>query len=137
MLGELVKARVDFLRAQSLERGDGVAVDLAKAVRLYRRAAFRGLADAQHALGFLYAVGHGVPRNEAMGVAWFVAAAEQEHAAAQHNLGVMCAEGRGTPQDEERAVFWFYRAALNGNQLSRDWIAANRDLLPAEIVTQS
>ncbi len=136
MLNELDRARVDFIRAQLIERGDGVAADMAEAVRLYRRAALRGLADAQHALGFLHAIGHGVPRNEAMAVAWFAAAADQDHAAAQHNLGVMYAEGRGVPQDEERAVYWFYRAALNGNHVSREWIEAHRNVLPAEIINE-
>ncbi|RFA30034.1 hypothetical protein CAI21_07400 [Alkalilimnicola ehrlichii] len=127
MLSALDKARIDYLRGQYLERGEGRPADLPAAVRLYRRAAMRGLPEAQHALGFLYAIGYGVARNEAMAVAWLKAAAKQDHASAQHNLGVMYAEGRGVEQDERTAIYWFYRAALNGNEVSKDWISTTRE----------
>jgi TPR repeat protein len=133
MLSDYDKARVDFLRGQYFERGEDVAEDLPRAVRLYRRAALRGLADAQHALGFLYATGRGVELNEDLAVAWFKAAAEQDHATAQHNLAVMYAEGRGVEEDEATAVYWFYRAALNGNDVARDWISSRGHGVPDEM----
>lgn len=97
-------------------------MDLVEAARQYRRAALRGLAEAQHALAFLYATGQGVRRDDALSLRWFEAAARQGHVAAQHNLGVMFAEGRGTSPDEQTAVRWFYRAALGGSAESRRWL---------------
>jgi len=88
-------------------------MDLAMALACYRRAAMRGLADAQHAIAFMYATGRGTERDETLAVRWFREAARQGHYAAQHNLAVMYAEGRGVPEDAAAAVAWFYRAALN------------------------
>ncbi len=112
----------DYLRAQRLEVGDGCPANLELALQFYRRAAFRGLAKAQHALGFLYATGQGVGRDEAMAIKWFEAAAGQGHVSAQHNLGVMFAEGRGVSQDEKAAIRWFYQAALGGSAEARMWL---------------
>ena len=117
----------DYDRGRRLETGDRCGVDLVLAAYFYRRAAFRGLAEAQHALAFLYATGQGVPRDEAMAVRWFEAAAGQGHAPAQHNLGVMYAEGRGVPRDEESAVRWFYRAALGGSEEARRWLDSDTE----------
>lgn len=129
MMNQIEKARADFIRAQALEWGEGRPADLPAAARLYRRSAMRGLADAQHALGFLYATGQGVPRNEEIAVHWFTAAAERGHCAAQHNLAVMYAEGRGVEQSDQDAVNWFYQAALNGSDVARDWLSATRHQL--------
>lgn len=122
MISQGDKARNDYLLAQRLEVGDGCPEDITRAVSLYRRAAMRGLADAQHALGFMYATGHGVPRDEEMSVQWFTAAAEQGHCASQHNLGVMYSEGRGVQRDEELALRWFYKAAIGGSQEAMEWL---------------
>lgn len=112
----------DYLRGRRLETGDGCPVDLAFAAYFYRRAAFRGMAEAQHALAFLYATGQGVARDEALALRWFEAAAGQGHVSAQHNLGVMYAEGRGVLADEQAAVRWFYHAALGGSAEARRWL---------------
>ncbi len=120
------KARSDFLRGQYKEWGVGRPADLPGAARLYRRAAMRGLPEAQHALAFLYATGQGVPADEVMAAAWFRRAAVQGHAPSQHNLGVMYAEGRGVELDEQEAIYWFYRAAIAGCEVSRDWLTAAR-----------
>jgi len=112
----------DYLMGKRLESGDNCEVDLALASQYFRRAAFRGLSEAQHALGFLYATGQGLPREEDIAIRWFTAAAEQGHTSAQHNLGVMYAEGRGVEPDEQAAVRWFYEAALGGSADARSWL---------------
>lgn len=122
MVSQADKARNDYLRGRRLETGDGCPVDMVFAAYFYRRAAFRGLAEAQHALAFLYATGQGVGRNEALAVSWFEAAARQGHISAQHNLGVMFAEGRGVSRSESAAVRWFYQAALGGSADAREWL---------------
>ncbi|MCS4504314.1 Secretory immunoglobulin A-binding protein EsiB [wastewater metagenome] len=121
------KAWNDYMVGNRLEMGEDTGVDLSGAARLYRRAALRGLAQAQHALAFLYATGQGVARDDALAAGWFQVAAEQGHVAAQHNLGVMYAEGRGVELDEQAAVRWFYRAALGGSDESRRWLDDHYD----------
>jgi len=122
MISQRDRAWNDYLLAQRLELGDGCLGDIARAATLYRRAALRGLPEAQHALGFMCATGHGVPRDETMSVHWFTAAAEQGYCAAQHNLGVMYSEGRGVSRNEELALRWFYKAALGGSQEAMEWL---------------
>ncbi|MGD8430370.1 MAG: tetratricopeptide repeat protein [Ectothiorhodospiraceae bacterium] len=122
MVSQVDKAWNDYLRGRRLETGDGCPVDMASAAYCYRRAAFRGLAEAENALAFLYATGQGVARDETIAVRWFEAAARQGHVSAQHNLGVMYAEGRGVPTDEQTAVRWFYQAALGGSAEAREWL---------------
>lgn len=116
------KAWDDYLVGNRLERGEDCPPDSETAAQFYRRAAFRGLPEAQHAIAFLCATGQGIARDEVQAVRWFQAAAEQGHTSAQHNLGVMYAEGRGVERDEQEAVRWFYRAALGGSADARTWL---------------
>ena len=60
----------------------------------------QGNASAQFILGFMYANGYGVPKDDQAAVKWYRLAAEQGHAKAQSNLGVMYEKGRGVPQAE-------------------------------------
>ncbi|MEM7408314.1 MAG: transglycosylase SLT domain-containing protein [Pseudomonadota bacterium] len=54
-----------------LEHGEGIARNADGAVSLYCLAARMGHADAQYALGWMYANGRGVARNDALAAAWF------------------------------------------------------------------
>jgi soluble lytic murein transglycosylase-like protein len=78
-----------FERAQRLEHGEGVAQDMGQAAALYCGAARLGAADAQYALGWMYANGRGVGRDD--GAAWrlFALAAEQGHAAGSRMLQLL------------------------------------------------
>ncbi len=64
------------------EHGEGVPRDYDAAVRLYCHAARAGHGDAGYRLGWMYANGRGVDRDDARAAAWFTLAAEQgdEHA---------------------------------------------------------
>lgn len=57
------------------QHGEGVAKDLDKAIQLYCRAARKGDLDAQYYLGYLYANGNGVRRDEQLAAAWLHLAA--------------------------------------------------------------
>src|SRR5207249_6564781 len=59
------------------EHAEGVPKDLDKAKTLYCRAAKQGSADAQFNLGWIYANGRGVPRDDGIAAALFEMAAEQ------------------------------------------------------------
>jgi TPR repeat protein len=85
--------------------------DFDAAVAPCTEAAEEGYAKAQYNLGVMYAIGSGVPENDAKAVEWYTKAAEQEHAKAQYNLGVMYDIGNGVPEDDAKAVEWYSKAA--------------------------
>ena len=84
----------------------------AEAVRLFRSAAERGLADAQVDLGLMYEGGRGVAKDEVEAVRLFRLAANRGNAPGQFNLGWKYANGRGVAKDDVEAVR-FYRLAVN------------------------
>ena len=99
-----------------------------------RQAANQGDAAAQNSLGFMYANGEGVPKDDAEAVRWFRLAADQGLAEAQVVLGIMYANGRGVPKDSVLAHMWSNIAGANGNasaRESRDNL--ERDMTRAEI----
>jgi len=63
--------------AQHYEHGEGVDRDVDAAIRLYCKAARAGNPAARYQLGWLYANGRGVARNDKLAAAWFSLAAEQ------------------------------------------------------------
>lgn len=69
------------------EHAEGMPRDYAKAASLYCRAAKTGYADAQYALGWMYANGRGVPRDDGVAAQLFAMAAAQGHAHARQMLG--------------------------------------------------
>ena len=71
------KALVDL--AVKYEHAEGVPQDYLKAAALYCQAARLGYADAQYALGWMYANGRGVPRDDGVAALLFSMAAEQGH----------------------------------------------------------
>jgi TPR repeat protein len=95
--------------------------DEARAIRAYNGGDFpgafaeymplakQGNADAQFMIGYMYAAGEGVPRNDDEAVKWYQAAAEQGNSAAQFNLGKKY-EGH----NDAEAAKWFHLAAEQG-----------------------
>ena len=85
-----------------------------------RRQAEQGDAEAQFHLGFLYANGEGVLKDDAEAVRWYRLAAEQGNAWAQLSLGAMYAAGRGVLRDSVLAHMWSNIAGANGNEYARE-----------------
>ncbi|MCP5151613.1 MAG: transglycosylase SLT domain-containing protein [Ectothiorhodospiraceae bacterium] len=83
--------------ALRFEHGEGVAQDYDAAVRLYCEAAWQGHAQAQYALGWMYANGRGVARDDGLAAVWFGLAAEQGDAHARRMLAQVGAGG-GDPR---------------------------------------
>lgn len=75
--GELLALAVKY------EHAEGFPKDREKAAELYCQAARLGSPDALYALGWMYANGRGVERNDSIAVQLFMMAAEQGHAYAQ------------------------------------------------------
>ena len=72
--------------ARAFEHGEGVVRDPTRAVTLYCEAARLGDAEAQFSLGWMYANGRGVPRDDRMASLFFGIAAAQGHEYAQRML---------------------------------------------------
>ncbi|MDS1137391.1 peptidoglycan-binding protein [Nitratireductor indicus] len=94
--------------------GQGGAVDPAKAIEWYTKAADAGFAPAQYRLGDIYQKGIGADRDPAKAKMWFQLAAEQGNASAMHNLGVLFAMGATGETDNPSAARWFLEAAEHG-----------------------
>jgi TPR repeat protein len=87
----VLPARADFDDGmEAYDRGD-----YATALKEWRPLAEEGEADAQFAMGLLYAFGKGVTLTQAEAVRWYRLAAEQGHATAQYNLASMYFYGQG------------------------------------------
>lgn len=80
------------------------------------RAADRGSAEAQVALGGFLRAGHrAVPRDSAAARSLYARAAQANHPSGAYFLGTMCAAGEGGPSDASEAARWFSRAAELGS----------------------
>ena len=66
--------------------GDGLLLDYAKALELFRKAAERGDADALSNLGWAYESGLGVAKDLQQATAWYGKAADQGHQYALQRL---------------------------------------------------
>jgi hypothetical protein len=89
------------------------------AVEWFRKAADQGYPQGQFGLGWMYANGRGVPKDENEAVQWYRKAAEQGYDFAQTNLGAMYADGRGVAKDDVEAVKWYRKAADHGDALAQ------------------
>ena len=93
----------------------------------------KGDADAQNELGFAYANGEGVVKNEAEAVKWYRKAADQGDADAQNNLGFMYGEGNGVVKDEIEGYKWFLLAGAQGDEDAKEMISEiEREITPAQ-----
>lgn len=117
--------------AGPLEDGDSAFArkDYATALKLWRPLATGGNASAQYNLGFMYANGQGVPKDDQQAVYWYRKAADQGDEFAQFNLGVRYFKGRGVPKDDQQAYFWWLLASVGGDADS----VKNRDLIESRL----
>lgn len=103
-------ARADYeLGAAAARRGD---YDIA--LKAWQPLADEGNASAQNDLGFLYANGHGVAKDEVRAAQLYRQAAEQGLPIAQFNIGYCYLHGQGVPPDPPVGVAWYRRAAEQG-----------------------
>jgi hypothetical protein len=90
--------------AIALEHGEGVPRSPVLAAALYCKSARLGDAQAQYNLGWMYANGRGVARNDAIAAFFFKAAAEQGLSAAEPLLRVVASAGIESPECLREAV---------------------------------
>jgi hypothetical protein len=67
------------MQARAYEHGEGVKKSVAQALELYCKAARDGDAEAQFSIGWIYANGRGVSRDDGLAAYFFTLAAEQGH----------------------------------------------------------
>ena len=79
-----------------------------------KRAKGPDLAEAQCALGVMYAEGKDVAKDEEEAARWFELAADQGSVKAQRWLGVAYEKGQGVKKDDAEAVRWYQKAAEQG-----------------------
>ena len=98
--------------------------DYPTALKLWRRLAEKGNAEAQNRIGTMYYLGKGVKQDETEAVKWFRRAADRGYANAQINLAVAYREGHGgVKRDLAQAAKWYRRAAEQGNALAQNNLA--------------
>jgi len=107
--------KAEYWTGYSYERGEGVKLDLAKAVEWYRKAADGGEARASNNLGLIYLTGNGAARDLTRAFALFKAASDKGDAWAENNLGGMYEMGWGVAADRAEAVRLYRLAAAQGN----------------------
>jgi len=78
-------------------------------------AAEQGDAKAQRAVGDLYTLGWGVPKDERAAAQWFLKAADQGDATAELIVGLLYLTGQGVAHDDSLAAAWFSKAAELGD----------------------
>ncbi len=84
----------------------------AEALAWYLKAAQKGYAEAQTALGRLYDAGEGVPRDEDRALDWYAKAAAQGEDEAQFALGEHAEDDLN---DIKAARPWYEKSAVQGN----------------------
>ena len=101
--------------ALAYARGEGVEIDLSKALLWWRRAAQQGNADSQYNLGVMYAVGsQGVRQDLKRAKMWWLRAAEHGDPVAQYNLGALYAIESAPFHNNCAALRWLSESRRNG-----------------------
>jgi hypothetical protein len=113
--GKPIYAREQYELGKMYHNGNGVELNLTKAVKWYRESAEQSNADAQLWLGRMYHNGNGVALDLSEAAGWYRKAAEQGNADAQFWLGHMRRIGNGVALDLTEAAGWYRKAAEQGN----------------------
>jgi uncharacterized protein len=101
--------------------------DYIAAARILAPIAQHGNPDAQAIMGYLYAIGRGVPQNYTQAAIWYRRAAEQGNPWAQYELGLLYDKGFGVPEDVVEAEKWLILATAGSSTGSADDRARIRD----------
>jgi hypothetical protein len=118
--------RVVALRseARAHEHGEGVTRDTARAVELYCEASRLGDAEAQFSLGWMYANGRGMPRDNRMASLFFGMAAAQGHEYAQKMLGFVGPSAADLPECMREPVPPATEVAYESTYVVDDFVAS-------------
>lgn len=98
--------------------------DIGFAYRVLRAEADQGDADAQVNLGYLYARGQGVARNQREAFRLYGLSAAQGNGEGMNALGFKYQFGTGIKPDINKAVHWYCMAVVRGNPRAMNNLAA-------------
>lgn len=114
-------ATADALRAQAraYEHGEGVLKDPGTAVSLYCKASRLGDAESQFSLGWMYANGRGVTRDDEMAAYFFTLAADEGHPQAKLMLRYVGPPRKIAPDCMRDPAAEALQEALNGSDPSQ------------------
>ena len=102
-----------------------IVTDFGQAAQWYEKAAKKDHVDALLHLGFLYAQGKGVDKDEKKAFTYIRRAAETGNKNAQYNLARCYEEGIGTKQDHSKAFGWYKKAGQQGDYRAMCWIKSS------------
>jgi len=103
------------------EWGQGVVIDLERAMAAYKVVAEGGNAGCQWQVGFMYCNGLGVEVDYAQALPWLEKAAAQDDPNAVAMLGTMCLEGKSvTPSWRRAREYWERAIELGISQVVED-----------------
>jgi uncharacterized protein len=117
------QAMFDLGLLHDLPEKPGAPLDLQIARDWYARAADRGHAWAQFALGHMHDRAEAGPRNHLAARRWYEAAARQGVSEAQMQYARMLQAGLGGPADPVEAASWYERAAHQGHEVAATHLA--------------
>lgn len=103
-----------FQRARTRLKQAGTPGEAENALSLMKQAAAMGHAEATGAVGFFYATGKGVEKDEATAAEWFRKGAELGGPKAMLNFGKALVEGRGIAENATAGREWIDKAAATG-----------------------
>jgi TPR repeat protein len=130
-LGALLMAAAlgPAVAAPTLRRGVTALArqDYARAVAILGPLAQNGDPAAQAYLGYLYAMGRGVPQDYTQAAIWYRRAADQGHSGAQYQLGLLYDKGQGVPVNVIQAEKWLILATAAAPKAAVDDHARMRD----------
>jgi TPR repeat protein len=109
------------------------ADDFAETLKL----AEQGDAYSQHNLGYMYASGEGVPKNDKTAVMWYTKAAKQGDADAQADLGRMYIMGEGATESVVMAYVWLAMAKIEGHDIAPQLIVMLKELMTKEQIAKA
>jgi len=117
--------RAEYALGRAYHMGDGLARNVAAALKWYSKAANKGHSRAQLAIGRLYEAGDGVTQNMGRAMEWYRLAANLGRLAeARFAMGQMYFKGRGVPQDYPQAFEWYKKAAGQGHPVAQHLLGA-------------
>jgi TPR repeat protein len=124
--GVLSEADLELARGALYYYGGSVyPQDFEKAAMWFRKAADKGVVEAQYHLGHQYDYGQGVTQSHVLAASWYQMAAKQGYAPAQNMLGLLYELGQGVPKSFPLAEKWFRQAADRGLPSAQRWLGDN------------
>jgi|GEM_PF-2247519 len=124
--GDIVRETVGIVEEEKTRaRGAYADGDYTAAFAAFRKAAEAGDVSAAGSLGYMYAAGEGVERNDKLAFEWYQKSALGGDRTAMVNLGVFFEMGRGVKADPKQANIWYRKAADAGNPVGMRFLGMN------------